>query len=160
MGNVTKIGAYQYMGLSSADKPTDCEENALFLELDTAKIKYFDGEEWRELGEEIANWVTLYENDALELTYIEDESGWFALGLELDGEFLANKETIVTVDTDTLSGTSEVGNNQENQIMGETENGYVMAITMGSTSTLVAGAALSGWEGETVTASVKVMQLQ
>ena len=50
MGNVTKIGAYQYMGLSTADKPTDCEENALFLELDTGDFYYFNGSAWEKVG--------------------------------------------------------------------------------------------------------------
>lgn len=41
---------YEYKGLSTDEKPADCAENSLFLELDTGKIYYFDGEAWNELG--------------------------------------------------------------------------------------------------------------
>ena len=41
---------YEYKGLSTDEKPADCAENSLFLELDTGKFYYFDGEAWNELG--------------------------------------------------------------------------------------------------------------
>jgi hypothetical protein len=41
---------YEYKGLSTDEKPTDCAANSLFLELDTGKFYYFDGEAWNELG--------------------------------------------------------------------------------------------------------------
>lgn len=41
---------YEYKGLSTDAKPTDCAANSLFLELDTGKFYYFDGEAWNELG--------------------------------------------------------------------------------------------------------------
>lgn len=41
-----------YQGLSTDDpKPTDnVAVNSLFLELDTGKFYYFDGEAWQEVG--------------------------------------------------------------------------------------------------------------
>ena len=41
---------YRYKGLSTDDKPTECAVNSIFLELDTGKFYYFDGEEWAEIG--------------------------------------------------------------------------------------------------------------
>lgn len=39
-----------YMGLSTDTKPTDAEENSLFLELDTGDFYYFDGTDWLKIG--------------------------------------------------------------------------------------------------------------
>lgn len=41
---------YQYGGLSTDSKPTECGVNSLFLELDTKKVYYFDGSAWNEVG--------------------------------------------------------------------------------------------------------------
>lgn len=48
---------FQFSGLSGDDKPADewdgfpIGENSLFLELDTGKFYYFDGEDWTEVGQ-------------------------------------------------------------------------------------------------------------
>ena len=42
-----------YVCESSEDKPTeDIEKFAMLIEVDTAKIYYFDGTEWKEFGAE------------------------------------------------------------------------------------------------------------
>ena len=41
---------YEYKGLSTDDKPTDCGTNSIFLELDTGNFYYFDGETWAKIG--------------------------------------------------------------------------------------------------------------
>lgn len=38
--------SYDFLGLHTDPKPTDCAVNSLFLELDTFDIYYFDGEDW------------------------------------------------------------------------------------------------------------------
>lgn len=39
------------VGLSTDTKPTDgILTNTLFIELDTGKVKYFDGTEWKDFG--------------------------------------------------------------------------------------------------------------
>ena len=43
-------GEYEYKGLSTDIKPTDCKTNSLFLELDTGDIYYFTGETWLKVG--------------------------------------------------------------------------------------------------------------
>lgn len=48
--NPTELFDVEYKGLSTDEKPTDCAANSLFLELDTGKFYYFDGEDWNELG--------------------------------------------------------------------------------------------------------------
>lgn len=48
--NPTELFDVEYKGLSTDEKPTDCAANSLFLELDTGKFYYFDGEAWNELG--------------------------------------------------------------------------------------------------------------
>lgn len=52
-GDATK--SYEFCGLSTDSKPTqidgkDIETNSLFLELDTKKFYYFDGDTWQEVG--------------------------------------------------------------------------------------------------------------
>ena len=42
--------AYDYMGLSTDEKPTDCAVNSLFFELDTGDFYYFDGSAWAKIG--------------------------------------------------------------------------------------------------------------
>lgn len=39
-----------YNGLSSDDKPTKAEVNAIFTELDTNTDYYFTGESWEKVG--------------------------------------------------------------------------------------------------------------
>ena len=41
---------YEYKGLSTDEKPTDCGTNSIFLELDTGNFYYFDGETWAKIG--------------------------------------------------------------------------------------------------------------
>ncbi len=41
---------YQYGGLSTDTKPTDCGTNSLFLELDTKDVYYYDGDSWEKVG--------------------------------------------------------------------------------------------------------------
>lgn len=41
---------YEYKGLSTDDKPTDCATNSLFLELDTGDFYYFNGSTWSKIG--------------------------------------------------------------------------------------------------------------
>ena len=41
---------YEFKGLSTDDKPTDCAVNSLFWELDTNDTYYFDGENWTKVG--------------------------------------------------------------------------------------------------------------
>ena len=44
------VDVYDYYGLSTDDKPTDAAVNAFFLENDTKKLFYFDGEAWQPFG--------------------------------------------------------------------------------------------------------------
>lgn len=39
------------LGLSTDTKPTEAQINDLFFELDTKTLYYFDGTEWKEVGE-------------------------------------------------------------------------------------------------------------
>ena len=41
-----QAGSYEYKGLSTDTKPTNCYVNSLFLELDTGYFYYFDGSTW------------------------------------------------------------------------------------------------------------------
>ena len=43
-------GEYDYKGLSTDAKPTDCKVNSIFLELDTGNFYYFTGETWAKIG--------------------------------------------------------------------------------------------------------------
>jgi hypothetical protein len=43
-------GEYEFKGLSTDTKPTDCSINSIFLELDTGDFYYFNGEEWAKIG--------------------------------------------------------------------------------------------------------------
>ena len=44
---------YEYKGLSTDDKPTECAVNSLFWELDTGNFYYYTGEEWIMVGGEV-----------------------------------------------------------------------------------------------------------
>lgn len=46
MNDCGQAGSYEYKGLSTDTKPTDCAVNSLFLELDTGTFFYFDGTGW------------------------------------------------------------------------------------------------------------------
>ena len=41
---------WEYKGLSTDVKPTNCDINSLFLELDTGDFYYFDGTTWNIIG--------------------------------------------------------------------------------------------------------------
>lgn len=41
---------FEYKGLSSDTKPTDCDINSIFLELDTGDFYYFNGTTWLKIG--------------------------------------------------------------------------------------------------------------
>ena len=43
-------GEYEYKGLSTDTKPTNCAVNSLFLELDTGDFYYFNGTTWAKVG--------------------------------------------------------------------------------------------------------------
>ena len=45
-----QTGEYEYKGLSTDTKPTNCAVNSIFLELDTGDFYYFTGEEWAKIG--------------------------------------------------------------------------------------------------------------
>ena len=44
---------YEYKGLSTDTKPTNCAVNSLFLELDTGIFYFFNGTEWKNINERI-----------------------------------------------------------------------------------------------------------
>lgn len=46
MNGCVQGGTYEYKGLSTDTKPTDCAVNSFFLELDTGTFFYFDGTGW------------------------------------------------------------------------------------------------------------------
>lgn len=50
MSEYRMAGQHDYMGLSTDTKPTNCEVNSLFLELDTGDFYYFDGAAWAKVG--------------------------------------------------------------------------------------------------------------
>lgn len=47
-----QMNEYEYKGLSTDQKPTECAVNSLFLELDTGIFYYFTGETWAQVGGE------------------------------------------------------------------------------------------------------------
>ena len=55
-----KLFEYDFCGQSTDTKPSkwagrDIEVNSMFLELDTGKFYYFDGEDWTEVGQAPSN---------------------------------------------------------------------------------------------------------
>lgn len=48
-----QAGEYNYKGLSTDTKPTNCYVNSLFLELDTGIFYFFTGTEWKDIKEKI-----------------------------------------------------------------------------------------------------------
>lgn len=41
-------GYFEYMGLSTDSKPTDCKTGSIFVEVDTGKVFFFSGSVWVE----------------------------------------------------------------------------------------------------------------
>lgn len=50
INNCRQDGEYEYKGLSTDTKPTNCAVNSLFIELDTGNFYYFDGTKWAKVG--------------------------------------------------------------------------------------------------------------
>lgn len=50
INNCMQDGEYEYKGLSTDTKPTNCAVNSLFLELDTGDFYYFNGTTWAKVG--------------------------------------------------------------------------------------------------------------
>ena len=48
--NSVRMNEYDYKGLSTDTKPTDCAVNSLFFELDTGDFYYFTGTTWEKVG--------------------------------------------------------------------------------------------------------------
>ena len=48
--NSVRMNEYDYKGLSTDTKPTDCAVNSLFFELDTGDFYYFNGSAWEKVG--------------------------------------------------------------------------------------------------------------
>lgn len=48
-----QAGEYNYKGLSTDTKPTNCYVNSLFLELDTGIFYFFNGTEWKDISQGI-----------------------------------------------------------------------------------------------------------
>lgn len=49
MNNCKQKDEYDFSGVSTSPKPTNCAVNSLFVELDTGKFYYFSGTEWLEI---------------------------------------------------------------------------------------------------------------
>ena len=49
MNNCKQANEYDFNGLSTDTKPTNCAVNSLFLELDTGNFFYFDSGEWHQI---------------------------------------------------------------------------------------------------------------
>lgn len=49
MNNCKQKDEYDFSGVSTEPKPTNCAVNSLFLELDTGNFYYFDGTEWNQI---------------------------------------------------------------------------------------------------------------
>lgn len=49
MNDCKQKDEYDFNGLSTDEKPTNCAVNSLFLELDTGNFYYFDGIEWNQI---------------------------------------------------------------------------------------------------------------
>lgn len=65
-----QAGSYEYKGLSTDIKPTDCTVNSLFLELDTGYFYYFDGNDWLKLksGDGYNSFKKLIDRSITEIT--------------------------------------------------------------------------------------------
>lgn len=49
MNNCKQKGEYDFSGVSTEPKPTNCAVNSLFTELDTGNFFYFDSGEWHQI---------------------------------------------------------------------------------------------------------------
>lgn len=49
MNNCKQKDEYDFSGLSTESKPTNCAVNSLFTELDTGNFYYFDGTAWNQI---------------------------------------------------------------------------------------------------------------
>ena len=65
-----QAGSYEYKGLSTDTKPTDCAVNSLFLELDTGYFYYFDGSTWvkTKSGDGYSTFKSLIDRSITEVT--------------------------------------------------------------------------------------------
>lgn len=65
-----QAGSYEYKGLSTDTKPTDCAVNSLFLELDTGYFFYFDGTNWVKMksGDGYSSFKALISRTITEIT--------------------------------------------------------------------------------------------
>lgn len=52
LNDCRQASEYEYKGLSTDLKPTECAVNSLFLELDTGDFYYFNGDTWLLIGGE------------------------------------------------------------------------------------------------------------
>lgn len=72
MNDCGQAGSYEYKGLSTDTKPTNCAVNSLFLELDTGTFFYFDGTGWIPLkrggGREYSLFKSLIDRTVTEVT--------------------------------------------------------------------------------------------
>ena len=72
MNDCGQAGSYEYKGLSTDTKPTNCAVNSLFLELDTGTFFYFDGTGWIPLkrggGAEYSLFKSLIDRTVTEVT--------------------------------------------------------------------------------------------
>lgn len=88
--NPTELFDVEYKGLSTDEKPTDCAANSLFLELDTGKFYYFDGEAWNELGTGGGGGDVLYDGSA---TFVVSSTPQGSVSMLTDGiEFTRRPE--------------------------------------------------------------------
>ena len=162
-------GDVSLMGLSTDNKPLDVPVNTLFLELDTGKVKYFDGTKWHKVGGDEPDWVTLYENDAVTLTFTAfEESAYYITEVEIDGELLADHLTRITVNTADdgeaiVVDTVELYDGVNVGTMGQDGDIAVAVQTVDDLSRLMLGVYMDKWydqELETVTVSYKLEQMQ
>ena len=49
IGEERKYNVREYIGLSTDEKPTDCDPGSSLMELDTKDIYIYDGEEWHNM---------------------------------------------------------------------------------------------------------------
>lgn len=65
-----QAGSYEYKGLSTDTKPTNCYVNSLFLELDTGYFYYFDGSTWvkTKSGDGYSTFKSLIDRSITEVT--------------------------------------------------------------------------------------------
>ena len=74
MNDCKQAKEYDFKGLSTDEKPTNCDVNSLFYELDTGDFYYFDGV-WKKVGSKVqlqdtgnSGTIEITENDVYDLT--------------------------------------------------------------------------------------------